>query len=266
MARVFSLFWFPVLSVNLFVSVNGWNLPNLIPFISLFFQVPCAYAIFTWFVHFCLHPVCSCVIYFVIDMWMVQGVFCLSALWSIRGLICRSVSSVNVLTCGESRWVNDTIFLSEISVGLGFDIRWWNESTIAVKKSAARQQWYTRRRATHHHHRSSFRLSFGHLKKKKKRSLLNILRVVAHSLLMDPFVSSWTNPTPCLVFRCSVFRLIQIRTPSLIIRLSFPTCSRLEAKGCTHWLNLYDCYQPRCSKHHCCRQLFLAPTRFFFVV
>lgn len=80
---------------------------------------------------------------------------------------------------------------------------------------------------------------------------------------MDPFVSSWTNPTPCLVFRCSVFRLIQIRTPSLIIRLSFPTCSRLEAKGCTHWLNLYDCYQPRCSKHHCCRQhLFLA--RFFF--
>lgn len=107
---------------------------------------------------------------------------------------------------------------------------------------------------------------FRSFKKKKKRSLLNILRVVARSLLMDPFVSSWTNPTPCLVFRCSVFRLIQIRTPSLIIRLSFPTCSRLEAKGCTHWLNLYDCYQPRCSKHHCCRQLFLAPTRFFFVV
>lgn len=121
MARVFSLFWFPVLSVNLFVSVNGWNLPNLIPFISLFFQVPCAYAIIAWFLHFCLHPVCSCVICFVIDFWMVQGVFCLSALWSIRGLICRSVSSVNVLTCGESRWVNDTIFLSEISVGLGFD-------------------------------------------------------------------------------------------------------------------------------------------------
>lgn len=55
------------------------------------------------------------------DLWMVQGVFCLSPLWSIRGLICRSVSSVNVLTCGESRRVNDTIFLSEISLGLGFD-------------------------------------------------------------------------------------------------------------------------------------------------
>ncbi len=50
-----------------------------------------------------------------------------------------------------------------------FGIRWWNEETIAVKKSAARQQWNTRRRATHHHHRSSFRLSFGHLKKRKRK-------------------------------------------------------------------------------------------------
>ena len=121
MARVFSLSWFPVLSVNLFVSVNGWNFAQFDSFYFSIFSSPLRVCHYTWFVHFCLHPVCSCVIYFVIDLWMVQGVFCLSTLWSIRGLICRSVSSVNVLTCGESRWVNDTIFLSEISVGLGFD-------------------------------------------------------------------------------------------------------------------------------------------------
>lgn len=166
MVRVFSLSWFPVLSVNLFVSVNGWNLPNLIPFISLFFQVPCAYAIIAWFLHFCLHPVCSCVIY---SVWLVDGARCILFI----SVVIHSWFNLSIgVECQRfdmrGKPMSQRYYFSFWNL-CRFGIRWWNESTIAVKKSAARQQWYTRRRATHHHHRSSFRLSFGHLKKRKRK-------------------------------------------------------------------------------------------------
>ncbi len=120
-ARVFSLSWFPVLSVNLLCQREWVKFAQLFPYISLFFQVPCAYAI-TWFVHFCLHPVAMFLRY-LFRHWLLNGARCILFICVVihSWFICRSVSSVNVLTSGESRWVNDTIFLSKISVGLGFD-------------------------------------------------------------------------------------------------------------------------------------------------
>lgn len=194
MARVFSLSWFPVLSVNLFVSVNGWNFAQFDSFYFSIFSSPlrvCHYYLICTFLF-----TSRMFLRYLFRHWLVDGARCILFIY----VVIHSWFNLSIgVECQRfdmrGKPMSQRYYFSFWNL-CRFGIRWWNEATITVKKSAARQQWNTRRRATHHHHRSSFRLSFGHLKKEQEKIPPEHIKSCCAFFVDGPFCFFMDKPNP----------------------------------------------------------------------
>ena len=170
----------------LWICLSAWMgeiLPNLIPFISLFFQVPCEYAIILDLFIFVYIPYVLALSISVFRHWLVDGARCILFIY----VVIHSWFNLSIgVECQRfdmrGKPMSQRYYFSFWNL-CRFGIRWWNEATITVKKSAARQQW-------------SFRLSFGHLKKEQEKIPPEHIKSCCAFFVDGPFCFFMDKPNP----------------------------------------------------------------------